>query len=1132
MSLLPKSRGARLWLLTAVVYLVFAVLVWFLGDWLALRGANLWVLRGALWVLGLVAAGVVVWFVAGAAASGDSGGGPAGGDDLDTTLSAAAARLGSARAAGAPGLRGLPMIVVLGPEGSTKTTIIVNSGLAPDLLAGEVFKGDRIGPTPGVNLWYTQRSVVLEAGGKFAADAGSWRRLIRRIRPRTLRASLTGQPQAARAAVVCFSCEELLKPGSAQAVPAVARELRTRLTQLAQGFGVPLPVYVVFTKADRIPYFPEFVEHLSREEAEQVLGTTLPWPGRATAGIYADREFQRLNAAYDRLLAALAAKRLNLLARERDGERQAGVYEFPRELRKTVPAALQFLVDLCRPSQLELSPVLRGFYYTGVRAVLVSDAAPAPAPGPSADSAGRVAAATQVFDALARGAGGRAPAPAAPSSRRMPQWLFLSTLVRDVWLRDRAPVAVAQGARSVAALRRVGLAAAVLLSLVGGLWSTVQYSKNEAAVTAAKELATLGPSGQELATLETLARLETLRVHLGRLARWSRWWWYKGTALYGDLLQLYKARFDRILLEPTQLSLLAWLDSLPTEPKAPEQYGFAYERLKAYLMTTTDPDKLAADFVVPQLVERWVNGRQVETERTDLARRQFEFYATTLCRTAPCGTNPGARTVDRTRAFLGKFKGTQRFYELIISNASARNPAIAFQRLFPNAAVVDPVEVPGAFTAGGWAAVQDAKKHLDLRADDWVLGGQQVGDVDRATLVHEVDSLYVAEYVRRWRAFLDAAHVPPAGSAREEARKLAALTGNPSPLLQLLALVAQHAKVDSKRVQPTFQPVIVLVPGGATVSDATKPYLTALAGLRGIVDQMAGGSVVAGGLAPQAMELARGARPTVTQIAEKFSTAAEAAAVGPRVQSLLEEPIAGVEQLVGRLPLAALNGRAADFCASYGAVLAKYPFNPDAHTDASLGEVDGMLDPATGGLKALRDALQDVLEKRGGEYVAKPGGFRASGPFLRFLNRLSGASDALFPPGAKDPSFDFTVKLQASELLPTVTFSMDAQAHAFSRTSLAKEPYTWSGATAREVRILGTARGRDETLLLESGKWALFRLLQRATWVSEGPTIVRWPVTPGGQAVALEAEFDLGVARPVLKRDYFAGLSCVSSVVQ
>ena len=176
---LPRSRKATIWLVTGLAYLVFAILAWLLGSWLALTDASVWVLRVGLWVLGLVAAGLVVWFFARSRAENETDTAPPGGDDVDTTLAAAAARLASAQAVGTRALRSLPMVVVLGPDGSTKTTVIVHSGLDPELLAGEVFHGDAIGPTPGVNVWYTQHTVLLEAGSKLAADGGRWSRLIR-----------------------------------------------------------------------------------------------------------------------------------------------------------------------------------------------------------------------------------------------------------------------------------------------------------------------------------------------------------------------------------------------------------------------------------------------------------------------------------------------------------------------------------------------------------------------------------------------------------------------------------------------------------------------------------------------------------------------------------------------------------------------------------------------------------------------------------------------------------------------------------------------------------------------------------------------------------------------------------------
>ena len=55
------------------------------------------------------------------------------------------------------------------------------------------------------------------------------------------------------------------------------------------------------------------------------------------------------------------------LARETRPQKLPGIYEFPREFRKLRRAMVQFLVDLCRPSQLTVGPFLRGFYFSGVR---------------------------------------------------------------------------------------------------------------------------------------------------------------------------------------------------------------------------------------------------------------------------------------------------------------------------------------------------------------------------------------------------------------------------------------------------------------------------------------------------------------------------------------------------------------------------------------------------------------------------------------------------------------------------------------------------------------------------------------------------------------------------------------------
>ncbi|MGH7627449.1 MAG: type VI secretion protein IcmF/TssM N-terminal domain-containing protein, partial [Gemmatimonadaceae bacterium] len=374
------SKTQKICAVALAAYVVFALLVWHLAPRLKLHGSDIWVFRIGLWLLGLIAAGVVIWLQVRKLAPG--GAAAPGVDDIDVTAAAARTQLAgsrSARSAGTSSLAALPMIVVLGPDGSAKTTTVTRSGLDPELLAGGVMRGDTVAPTSGINVWYSQGTVFLEAGGPAFANSARFARVIRHAQPGRLRAVFGSGAQPPRLAVACMSCEEFLKTGASESVMGLARAMRERLSQLSRALGVQLPVYVIFTKADRIPYFADFVQNLSNDEAREVLGVTLA-PDVGATGLYADRQTARVGGAFDQLFRSLAEKRLQFLARENAAERRPGAYEFPRELRKIMPLAQEFLVELCKPSQLQVSPFLRGFYFAGVRAVIITESAVAAAP--------------------------------------------------------------------------------------------------------------------------------------------------------------------------------------------------------------------------------------------------------------------------------------------------------------------------------------------------------------------------------------------------------------------------------------------------------------------------------------------------------------------------------------------------------------------------------------------------------------------------------------------------------------------------------------------------------------------------------------------------------------------------------
>ena len=363
-----------------------------------------------------VAAGLFLWWYYKVLHRGDTAAAESGSDDMDALIADALKRVRSAQQG--ISLQQLPQLFLLGPGGATKTTTIVNSGLEPELLAGQVYQDNSVVPTRSVNLWYTRQAMLVDAAGGLIDQPCGGLRLIRKLQPGKLSSAMRKGEQAARAALVCFGCEEFLKPGASERIPTIARTLNARLQEISQQLGINLPVYVLFTKLDRVSFFAEFVSNLMGTEASQVLGATLPMR-TIQAGVFAEEENKRLAKSFDEIFYALAGKRIDLLARENEPKNLAGIYEFPREWRKLRALLIQFLVDLGRPSQLQANPFVRGFYFSGVRAVMVDDAAHASAVNRAVPREEAGGGATRMFSLeQVRAAASQAQAPAPMPSRR------------------------------------------------------------------------------------------------------------------------------------------------------------------------------------------------------------------------------------------------------------------------------------------------------------------------------------------------------------------------------------------------------------------------------------------------------------------------------------------------------------------------------------------------------------------------------------------------------------------------------------------------------------------------------------------------------------------------------------------
>ena len=208
----------------------------------------------------------------------------AGGDEINALIQEAEAKLAAGKQAGVGKVASLPVYFLLGETGSAKTTVMVHSGLEPELLAGQIYQGGNVAPTTGANVWFSRGSLFIEAGGPLPADSSKWARLIKRLQPR---GSMPGGGTPPRVAVVFFDSEIFTRANAQDVAADIARNFRARLGEMSQAMGLNLPVYVVFSRMDRVPFFAEFVRNLSNEEVLQVLGVTLPMTGRRSEGAYA-----------------------------------------------------------------------------------------------------------------------------------------------------------------------------------------------------------------------------------------------------------------------------------------------------------------------------------------------------------------------------------------------------------------------------------------------------------------------------------------------------------------------------------------------------------------------------------------------------------------------------------------------------------------------------------------------------------------------------------------------------------------------------------------------------------------------------------------------------------------------------
>ncbi|HXA56949.1 MAG TPA: ImcF-related family protein, partial [Candidatus Acidoferrum sp.] len=990
-----------------------------------------------------------------------------------------------------------------------------------------------------------------------AADPKPWTRLLHRLSPSRFQSIFGKNPQAPRAAIVCLDCEKLVKPGGPDALVSAARTLRARLEEMSHQLGSSFPVYVIFSKLDQVAYATEFLGSLRDEEATHVLGITLPVT--ATSGVYAEQETKRLSASFNQLFSSLADCRPGLLSRERDKTRQPGVYEFPRQFRRLGKPAVEFLVELCRPSHLRSGPFLRGFYFAGRR--MVASSAPSPAAlaaqtmvSPAQGFSGSATTIMRAEDMpsfaqmqqAAMGTGtqfGTGTMIQGPSETRMvPQWVFLAHVFSHVLLQDRAALGASGASSKVNFWRRLlfatatGICAILFLAFVISFFSN--HSLESQVATAAHAVRVGAPPNGDFGSLADWQSLDALRQPLAELSGYEqngaplhmRWGLYSGTDLYNQGRAVYFARFRQLLFEQTYNSLHTTLTQLPASPGPTDDYSAAYNPLKAYLIVTSHPEKATREFLTPALLKYWLAGRELDDERKQLVQQQLDFYADELKISNPYALDADFTVIGRTHSYLAQFAATQRIYRSMLAAASKSNPSFNFNRKYPDGATVvrDPLEVAGAFTKPGWTFMQNAVQHADqyTSGEEWVLGEQSGGQSGAANSAADLSALYTKDFIQTWRDFMNQAVVLRGGSYQEQAQKLAQLSGNRSPLLMLFCEVSQNTAVGSPDVAKAFAATAAVVASPCqdqVIQSSNQAYVKALNGAETCFE-----GIQPGLPADQLTTAVNGCNPLLAQA----RAAADQIAQGIPIDNDGKMDVATKRLLEGPTgnaappPAPGATGLAA-VCVAIKNLDAKYPFNPTATQDDSLQDFIAFFQPGSGTFSKFLDSNKTVFDLQGAQYVQKSG--KPDAALLAFVNRAAEIQRTLFPNGSNSLQFKFTVKAHPQPEIASQILTIEGQPLKVAGNQQGSKSFAWTGAGGENsLTINSTTYGEYE------GPWAVFHLFDNYTWTGDASGYhLLWQVKGfGGQQAKINgkplvAEFDLDAGNvPLFQHGFLAGMKC------
>jgi type VI secretion system protein ImpL len=1136
------------WFLALVGLLLLALIIWFGGPYIAIAEAK--PLDGVTGRLIAIIALMVLYallvtikqlrskkasqkLAAGAAKQEDSAGGAkgsAGGGEalqLRKRFEEATEALKKSKKGGR-NLYELPWYIIIGPPGSGKTTVLMNSGLNFPLAKSfgkEALRG--VGGTRNCDWWFTDEAILLDTAGRYTtqdsgaqADAAGWNSFLQLLRKYRRRQPING-------VILAISAADLLTLSEKDRDLHVSA-IRERLDELNKQLKITPPVYVLVTKCDLIAGFSEFFDEIGQEGRAQVWGATFPIEASETG-----RAPEAFDTEFDQLLQRIQARVIPRLEQERDTRRRVTMLAFPQQLASLKPMLGEVLRRIFSATEFDSRVMLRGFYLTsGTQEGMPID---------------------RMLGAIARSFGFAGTAAAAPSGAG--KAYFIERLLKQVIFRESGLAGVNRRLQIQKALAQsAAYIACVAVLILGLVYFIVSYRANSryvAEVTKATEIlnGTQVPAGAGLDVI--LPRLDALRAvtqaaeaHKDGVPWSMRAGLYQGRSLTGAASDAYAREINTLLLPILARQFEQRIVVFAGQPDR------LYEYLKGYLMLGDaehrDPDHLRflSQYEWRQLAPNDADARDRLAQHLEqLLSDPGRFKSVPISADVVAQARFALQTASLPVLMYSRLKltylGDQKRAIRLDLKLGPGADAVLYRK--SGAKLSDPI--PAIYTRPAFNEINATGKYELIKqfaADRWVFADNAFDLKNAPKLANQVMQVYEQDYIRFWDDTVADVRLKPSSGQQQLSEAISTLSGPTSPLKGFYAIVADNTDLLKPDESLANKAVGGLAANIAAKAGAlTKMFGddTAAAGqekpgtkvaahfepIRKLTDGPPGGApidrvLVALGQVNQVLKSASGSVGTQSTADPAVLKAANDAQRNVELESKdLPAGIGAMLADVGSRALGVVKGAASgelgrkydEFVAKecHALIDGRYPFTRASPTDLPMDDFAHLF--ADGGTfdKFFRENLAQLVDTSRSPWRWKEGAAQVAGArgLLGQFQAVQAIREIYFKAGAK-PEIRFNITPDLLDAaVSRFSLDVDGQNLEYRHGPLQSSTFSWPGSGAGHATVTFDS-GPTPSITAFQGPWAWFRVLDQTKILAQSETRFLVTFSQGGHSARLVIE--------------------------